>query len=80
MEEGCRPGLSDRRILAGDPSFNSGSICSEAESVCDPFGDDLPDVGRREAATPEPLLPSNGERGCFSRGGSGACSEIFPLR
>lgn len=72
----ARKGLSDRRITEGDLGlFNSGSIGSEARSLVGGWAE----RGRRVAAIPEPLLPSKGERGCFSRGDVGACSDIFSL-
>ena len=69
-----RIGLSDRRIegedglLVSPVPFRSGNIDSDATSVFDLLADGWAERGRRVAAIPEPLLPSMGERGCFSRG------------
>lgn len=69
-------GLKDLRNEGDCGLFKSDNIGSEAESLfCD-----CADSGRRVAAMPEPLLPSNGERGCLSRGDMGACPEILSLR
>lgn len=61
-------------LLVSPVPFRSGNIDSDATSV------GWPEIGRRVAATPEPLLPRKGEMGCFNRGDNWACSEILSFK